>query len=92
MTVYLIDGFSVEMATAILTAIIGGYTMIGGLGATFYASYFNTAFIFLGMFIFCFCIYTNEGETRPYIGINLIEYCYCWQFHQTDVIIVKIQI
>ncbi len=27
--------------------VIGGYTLIGGLGATFYVSYFNTTMIFV---------------------------------------------
>ena len=31
----------------LLATVIGGYTLIGGLGATFYVSYFNTALIFL---------------------------------------------
>jgi len=31
----------------LLAAIIGGYTLIGGLGATFYVSYFNTGLIFV---------------------------------------------
>lgn len=31
----------------LLAAIIGSYTLIGGLGATFYVSYFNTGFIFI---------------------------------------------
>ena len=31
----------------IIAAVVGGYTLIGGLGATFYVSYFNTAFIFI---------------------------------------------
>ena len=31
----------------LLASVIGGYTLIGGLGATFYVSYFNTALIFM---------------------------------------------
>ena len=31
----------------LLATVIGGYTLIGGLGATFYVSYFNTALIFV---------------------------------------------
>jgi len=38
---------SVELAAMLLAAIIGGYTLIGGLGATFYVSYFNTGLIFV---------------------------------------------
>ena len=42
----LVTGLSVELAAMLLAAVIGGYTLIGGLGATFYVSYFNTALIF----------------------------------------------
>ena len=35
------------MAAMLLACVIGGYTLIGGLGATFYVSYFNTALIFV---------------------------------------------
>jgi Na+/proline symporter len=38
---------SPELSAMLLAAIIGSYTLIGGLGATFYVSYFNTAFIFV---------------------------------------------
>ena len=31
----------------LLAAIIGSYTLIGGLGATFYVSYFTTGFIII---------------------------------------------
>ncbi len=57
----LVDGYSVEMATILCVAIICGYTMIGGLGATFYASYFNTAFIFIGMLTFFYYVYIDNN-------------------------------
>ncbi len=60
--VSLIQGSSVELATLICAGIIMGYTMIGGLGATFYASYFNTAFIFIGMLIYCYKVYFSGGD------------------------------
>ena len=41
------SGLSPEMAAMLLACVIGGYTLIGGLGATFYVSYFNTALIFV---------------------------------------------
>ena len=31
----------------LLAAIIGSYTLIGGIGATFYVYYFNTGFIII---------------------------------------------
>ena len=43
----LVDGLSPELAAMLLACVIGGYTLIGGLGATFYVSYFNTALIFV---------------------------------------------
>ncbi len=60
--VSLVQGSSIEMATLLCSGIICGYTMIGGLGATFYASYFNTAFIFIGMFIYCYNVYFSGGH------------------------------
>ena len=41
------SGLSPELAAMLLASVIGGYTLIGGLGATFYVSYFNTALIFV---------------------------------------------
>ena len=43
----LVADLSPELAAMLLAAVIGGYTLIGGLGATFYVSYFNTALIFV---------------------------------------------
>ena len=40
-------GLSPKLAATLLAAVIGGYTLIGGLGATF--SYFNTALIFVSL-------------------------------------------
>ena len=37
----LVDGLSVELATGMVAVVIGLYTSVGGLGATFYVSYFN---------------------------------------------------
>ena len=52
----------------LLASVIGGYTLIGGLGATFYVSYFNTALIFVLILMLvvevrlllvycCFCLF-----------------------------------
>ena len=43
----LVADLSPELAALLLATVIGGYTLIGGLGATFYVSYFNTALIFI---------------------------------------------
>ena len=57
----LVQNLSPEMATMVLATVIGGYTLIGGLGATFYVSYFNTSLIFILILIFLVevkCIFT----------------------------------
>ena len=38
----LVRGMSLEVCTAMVVAVMGTYTFIGCLGATFYVSYFNT--------------------------------------------------
>jgi len=43
----LVSDLSPEAASMLLAVVIGGYTLIGGLGATFYVSYFNTMLIFI---------------------------------------------
>ena len=48
----LVKGLSVELATTLVATVIGTYTFIGGLGATFYVSYFNTAIIYIIMMLF----------------------------------------
>ena len=58
----LVADLSPELAAMLLAAVIGGYTLIGGLGATFYVSYFNTALIFvlilmLVVEVCCFNVY-----------------------------------
>ncbi|KAI8500376.1 hypothetical protein Bbelb_219420 [Branchiostoma belcheri] len=47
----LVNGLSTETASICLAIVIGSYTLIGGLGATFYVSYFNTALIFTVLII-----------------------------------------
>ncbi|XP_070546656.1 uncharacterized protein [Ptychodera flava] len=62
----LVDGLSVELAAMILAAVIGGYSYIGGLGGTFYVSYFNTALIFIITLIFVIKIYNSpDDEDNP---------------------------
>ena len=58
----LVADLSPELAAMLLAAVIGGYTLIGGLGATFYVSYFNTALIFvlIIMLIVEVCAYIPE--------------------------------
>ena len=62
----LVSGLSVEMATMMVATVIATYTFIGGLGATFYVSYFNTAFIFVIMIIFLTKVYNEpNNEDNP---------------------------
>ena len=55
----LVEGLSIEMASLIIATVIGSYTFIGGLGATFYVSYFNTALIFIIMMCFAVKVYSD---------------------------------
>jgi Na+/proline symporter len=64
----LVDGLSVEFATVLVAAVIGSYTFIGGLGATFYVSYFNTALIYIVMIIIIQKVYNDSGETDNPLG------------------------
>ena len=64
----LVDGLSVEFATVLVAAVIGSYTFIGGLGATFYVSYFNTALIYIVMIIIIQKVYNDSGGTDNPLG------------------------
>ena len=64
----LVEGLSVELATALTAAVIGTYTFIGGLGATFYVSYFNTSIIFIIMLIFLVKVYHDPGNDDNPLG------------------------
>jgi Na+/proline symporter len=56
----------VEYATMLMTAVIGTYTMIGGLGATFYVSFFNTAMICVMMLVFVIRVYDDpDSDDNP---------------------------
>ena len=49
-----------EFSSMLLAVLIGGFTIIGGLGGTFYVSYINGIFIFaviliLQVLLFFFC-------------------------------------
>ncbi|KAH3853923.1 hypothetical protein DPMN_096461 [Dreissena polymorpha] len=59
---------SVEYATVLMTAVIGTYTFIGGLGATFYVSFFNTALICVMMLVFVVRVYDDPGKIDNPLG------------------------
>ena len=61
----LIEGLSVELATALVVAVMFTYTYIGCLGATFYVSYFNTSIIFIIMLVFLVKVYNDDSNRNP---------------------------
>ena len=61
---------SPELAAMLLASVIGGYTLIGGLGATFYVSYFNTALIFM-LIIMLMVEVRNPFDLVPCFSNNL---------------------
>ena len=61
----LVKDLDIELATTLVAAIFGSYTYIGGLGATFYVSYFNTAIIFAIMLIFLNKVYNDDTMENP---------------------------
>ena len=65
----MVKGLSVEYATGLVAAVIGTYTFIGGLGATFYVSYLNTATIFIILLIFAFKVFYTPGDVT-YTGLG----------------------
>ena len=58
----LVSGLSPELAAMLLAVVIGGYTLIGGLGATFYVSYFNTALIFVLILMLVIEVFYNPSN------------------------------
>ncbi|XP_072019734.1 LOW QUALITY PROTEIN: uncharacterized protein [Amphiura filiformis] len=71
----LVQGLSLELAAVTLVTVIGACTFIGGLGATFYMSYFNTTIVFVVMFIFLIKVY-HEGEDQERNPLGSIERVY----------------
>lgn len=58
----LVDGFSIEMATLLFVATISVYTLMGGLGAAFYVSYFNTGSIMILIVVFLVKVFFDESD------------------------------
>ena len=78
----LVEDLSVELASMIIAAVVGGYTLIGGLGATFYVSYFNTAFIFILILMLVVEVFYNpyKNPDNPFGGsYALYEFITCWE-------------
>lgn len=58
----------VEYAALLMTAVIGTYTLIGGLGATFYVSFFNTSMICVMMLVFVLRVYDDPDNADNPLG------------------------
>lgn len=63
-----------EYAAILMTGVIGTYTCIGGLGATFYVSFFNTMMIMLMMLVFVVRVYDNPGNSENPLGMYISKY------------------
>jgi Na+/proline symporter len=66
----------------LLAAVIGGYTLIGGLGDTFYVSYFNTALIFVLIIMLVVEVFYNpyDNPDNPFgNATRLYEFISCWK-------------
>ncbi|XP_070198051.1 uncharacterized protein [Littorina saxatilis] len=70
-----------EYAVLIMATLFGSYSLIGGLGTTFYVSYFNACLVFILLIVFVVKIlhntddqWKNIGDTsRMYEAISCIE-------------------
>jgi len=78
----LVADLSPELAAMLLASVIGGYTLIGGLGATFYVSYFNTAFIFVLIIMLVVEVFYNpfNNPENPFgSSESVFEFISCWR-------------
>merc|ERR1712226_1784232 len=78
----LVADLSPELAAMLLATVIGGYTLIGGLGATFYVSYFNTALIFVLILMLVVEVFYNpfENPENPFgDSESVFNFISCWK-------------
>ncbi|XP_041356757.1 uncharacterized protein LOC121373965 [Gigantopelta aegis] len=69
-----------EFCVLLMATLFGSYSFIGGLGSTFYVSYFNTVLVFVMLCIFIINIFykENSGETALLGSIdNIYEKVTC---------------
>ncbi|CAG5127794.1 unnamed protein product, partial [Candidula unifasciata] len=57
-----------EFAVLIMAALFGSYSLIGGLGTTFYVSYFNACLVFILFIVFVVKILHNKDSEFATIG------------------------
>merc|ERR1712012_208695 len=84
----LVADLSPELASMLLAVVIGGYTLIGGLGATFYVSYFNTALIFFLIILLMVEVFFNPFEhvANPFgSSKSIFEFVACWKAPDTSI-------
>jgi Na+/proline symporter len=78
----LVADLSPELAAMLLATVIGGYTLIGGLGATFYVSYFNTALIFVLILMLVVEVFYNpfDNPENPFgDSESVYNFISCWK-------------
>jgi len=78
----LVSDLSPETAAMLLAAVIGGYTLIGGLGATFYVSYFNTMLIFILIIMLVVEVFYNPNNNpeNPFGSAEAVyDFISCWK-------------
>jgi len=78
----LVADLSPELAAMLLASVIGGYTLIGGLGATFYVSYFNTALIFVLILMLVVEVFYNpfNNPENPFgSSESVFDFIACWK-------------
>jgi len=61
----------VELATLLVAAIVSSYTFMGGLGAFFYMSYFNSAVILIFIVVFIVKVFYDSSPN----GTNVLGKC-----------------
>merc|ERR1711963_1152959 len=84
----LVADLSPELAAMLLAVVIGGYTLIGGLGATFYVSYFNTALIFFLIILLMVEVFFDPFEhvANPFgSSKSIFEFVACWKAPDTSI-------
>ena len=64
----LVPSIGISETALLIVMVIGTYTSIGGLGATFYVAYVNTAGIFIIMLIFAMKIFHDDSDPNAPLG------------------------
>ena len=57
----IVKSLSTELAVALIVAVVGTYTFIGGMGAIFYVAYFITAIILIISLVFLVKVFYIAG-------------------------------